>query len=89
MSDNHYVGSTIRRFVTVTDPDGVLTNGTVTLEVTDPSGAVTTPVPDNPSTGIYEHYLALTEAGDFYLEWTVTIGSYVEVEVCSVCAVAP
>lgn len=83
------VGSTVLQRITVTDPaTGALTDATVTLVVQAPDGTETTPAPDHPSTGVYEHYLALTAEGWWTLIWTAASGQFVTVEECAVCASA-
>ena len=59
------VGSTVLIQITVTDPvTGDLAAAMVDLVVQAPDGTETSPVPTNPSVGVYEHYLTLTqEAG--------------------------
>lgn len=80
------VGSTVLIQITVTDPDGELTAASVELVIRDPQGNEATVSPSNPSTGVYEYYLALDEEGWFTAIWTVTVGSYVTVKECQVCA---
>lgn len=86
---NPIVGSTVNVQITVTDPDtGDLTNATVDLVIRDPSGNESSVVPTNPSTGVYSYYLTLDEDGWWYAIWTVTLGNYVTVKECGVCATA-
>lgn len=80
------VGSTVLIQITVTDPDGELSAASVDLVIRDPSGNESSVSPSNPSLGVYEYYLALDEEGWFYAIWTVTVGSYVTVKECGVCA---
>lgn len=82
------VGSTVLIQITVTDPDGELTAASVDLTIRAPDGTQTTPAPANPSLGVYEYYLPLTEDGWWYAIWEVTVGSYVTVKECGVCAFA-
>ena len=83
---NPIVGSTVLTQITVTDPDGELAAATVELVIRAPDGTETTETPDNPSTGVYEYYLPLDEEGWWYAIWTVTVGAYVTVKECGVCA---
>ena len=80
------VGSTVLSRVTVTDPDGELAAATVDLVIRAPDGTETSETPDNPSVGVYEYYLPLTEEGWWYAIWTVTVGNYTTVTECGVCA---
>ena len=81
------VGSTVLMQITVTDAvTGDLTNGTVDLVIRAPDGTETTEVPTNPSVGIYQHFLTLTDEGWWYAIWTVTVGDFTTVEECGVCA---
>lgn len=83
------VGSTVLIQITVTDPvTGDLAAAMVDLVVQAPDGTETSPVPTNPSVGVYEHYLTLTQEGWWYAIWTATSGEYVTVKECSVCASA-
>ena len=84
---NPLVGSTVLVQITVTDPTtGALSDATVDLVVRTPDGTETAETPDHPSTGIYEHYLTLTEEGWWTTIWTVTVGEFVTVKECQVCA---
>lgn len=83
---NPIVGSTVLIQITVTDPDGELSAATVDLVIRDPDGDETSVSPTNPSLGVYEYYLALVEDGWWYAIWTVTVGNYVTVKECGVCA---
>lgn len=84
---NPLVGSTVKAQVTVTNPDtGVLTDGTVTLAVTNPDNTTSGVSPTNPSTGIYSYNLMLNAAGWWTLTWTVSAGGYTTVTECQVCA---
>jgi hypothetical protein len=83
------VGSTVLIQITVTDPvTGDPAAATVDLVIQAPDGTETTPVPTNPSVGVYQHYLALDAAGWWTAYWTATSGEYVTVKECSVCASA-
>lgn len=64
---------------------GVLTNATVALAVTDPTGDVTNPSITNSSTGVYDASFTLTEAGLWTWTWTVS-GNVVDVAHGSVVA---
>lgn len=85
---NPLVGSTVLIYITVTDPlTGDPAAATVDLTIISPAGVETTPTPTNPSTGVYEHFLTLTEEGDWWAVWEATSGDYTTVKECSVCAV--
>lgn len=62
----------------VRDPDGTLTNATMTLGVTSPSGTTSTPSITNTSTGLYDASVTVTEAGVWFYVWTAA-GAVVEV----------
>lgn len=84
---NPLVGSTVLIQITVTDPTtGDLAAATVDLVIKAPDGTETPETPDNPSLGVYEFYLSLDETEWWTAIWTVTVGSYVTVKECSVCA---
>lgn len=83
---NHLVGSTVRVQITVRDEDGELVAASVDLVIQDPSGDETTPAVLNPSLGVYQYYLTLDEVGWWTAIWTATVGSFVEVKECTVCA---
>lgn len=85
---NPIVGSTVLIQITVTTPDGDLTAASVDLTIRDPEGNQTSVSPSNPSLGVYEYYLNLDEDGWWYAIWEVTVGSYVTVKECGVCAFA-
>ena len=85
---NPLVGSTVQVQITVTDPDGNLAAASVDLVVQDPSGNESTEVPTNPSTGVYQFFLTLDEEGWWTTIWTATVGDFVTVKECSVCAEA-
>lgn len=83
------VGSTVLIQITVTDPvTGALAAASVDLTIQAPDGTETTPVPTNPSLGVYQHFLTLSQEGWWYAIWTATSGSFVTVKECSVCASA-
>lgn len=72
----------------VYDAAGALTNATVLLTVTDPSGDVTTPTPTNSATGTYDASFTLTEAGTWTWRWAIS-GAVVDVEDGSILAADP
>lgn len=70
-----------------TDPP-TLTDATVVVTVTDPSGATTTPAVSHPATGTYRASFNLTTAGVWYWQWTIS-GTVVDVQTGQVTAVSP
>jgi len=60
---------------------GVPVDPDVTLFIRDPLGVVTSPTPDNPEVGTYEHELVLDLAG--WYDWEFQGTSVEGVEVCS------
>ncbi len=58
--------------------DGVLTNATLVLTVTDPSGAVTTPSVGHTATGTYDGSFTISSAGVWFWYWTAS-GAVVDV----------
>lgn len=71
MTSTYDIGDSVRLTFSVT-VDGVLTDATVALTITDPSGNVTTPGTSHPSTGVYSATLAATSAGVWIYRWTAT-----------------
>ena len=64
------IGQTVVLQATFKDIAGVLVDpSSVTLTIEDPSGDETTPVPTNPSVGVYQHPLDLDEVGDWDYRW--------------------
>lgn len=59
-------------------PNGVLTDATVVLTVTDPAGTVTTPSVAHTSTGIYDASFTISTAGVWFWYWTAS-GTVVDV----------
>lgn len=82
------VGDRINLQHLVYDSSGTLTNSTVVLTVTDPSGNVTTPTVSNTATGTYTASFTLSTAGVWSWVWTVS-GTVVDVEYGSVFAASP
>ena len=84
---NPLVGSTVLIQITVTDPTtGELSAASVDLVIRAPDGTESAESPTNPSLGVYEYYLTL-DAEDWWTAiWTVTVGEYVTVKECQVCA---
>lgn len=82
------VGDRVNLQHLVYDADGALTNATVVLTVTDPTGDATTPSVTNSSTGTYDAGFTLTEAGTWSWKWTVS-GAVVDVDYGSVLAADP
>lgn len=72
----------------VYDSTGTLTNATVVLTVTDPSGATTTPTVTHVSTGTYTADFTLTTAGPWRWKWDVS-GAVIDVAYGQVTAVDP
>ena len=70
------------------NPDGVLTNATVTLAVTDPAGVVTNPSVTNTSTGVYDATFDLNAVGLWRWKWTAS-GAVVDVAYDSIAAQDP
>ena len=71
----------------VYNDSGALTDATVALTVTDPSGNTTTPSVNHASTGTYTSTFTLTAAGVWYGTWAVS-GAVVKVDEFQVTAVA-
>ncbi len=69
-------------------PDGVPTDATVALVVTDPIGATSNPVIAHTATGTYDAGFTLTAAGSWFWAWTSS-GAVVDVETGSVLAADP
>lgn len=82
------VGDRINLQHLVYNAAGVLTNATVVLTVTDPSGDITTPTVTNASTGTYTAVVTLSEAGRWSWVWSVS-GTVVKVDSGSILAVDP
>lgn len=85
----YVTGQTVTLRATFRDIAGDLIDPSiVVLTVEDPDDNVDSPVPTNPSVGVYEHQLTLDEAGwwDFRYEGTTSEGT----SVCegTVCALA-
>lgn len=67
------VGDAVALRHEVRSPSGTLTNATVALTVTDPSGNTSTPVVSNTSVGVYESTSTVAdEAGVWSYEWDVS-----------------
>lgn len=70
---NYDIGDDVLISVTVTDSAGVPANpSTITLEVTAPSGATTSPAHNNDGVGLYSAAAAADEAGLWRYTWTTT-----------------
>jgi hypothetical protein len=69
-------------------PDGVPTDATVVLVVTDPAGTTSNPVIAHTSTGVYDAAFTLTAAGVWFWAWTAS-GAVVDVETGSLSAANP
>jgi hypothetical protein len=82
------VGDRLNLQYLVYNSAGVLTNATVVLTVTDPSGDVTTPTVTNSATGTYDASFTLSEAGTWTWKWAAS-GAVVDVDYGSVFAVDP
>lgn len=90
MSTVRDVGDRINVRYESRNADGVLTNTTMTLAVTSPSGTVSNPSITNTSTGVYDAAFTLTEAELWRWTWTAS-GTIVDVAYGEVLAktVAP
>lgn len=66
------VGQMVRLATSITDLSDVLTDATVTLTVTDPAGAVTTPTVAHGTTGQYSATFTLTSAGIWHYVWAAS-----------------
>lgn len=62
----------------VVEPNGVLTDATTVLTVTDPAGNVSTPTPTHTSLGVYDASFTLTTAGTWFWYWTAS-GTVIDV----------
>jgi hypothetical protein len=62
----------------VVSPNGVLTDATTVLTVTDPAGTITTPSVTHTSTGIYDGSFAISSDGVWFWYWTAS-GAVVDV----------
>lgn len=71
MSATYDIGDGVALTFTVT-VGGVLTDATVAVTVTDPSGTTSTPSVVNASTGVYTAAVAATAAGTWLYRWTAT-----------------
>jgi len=69
-------------------PDGVLTDATVALVVTDPAGTTSNPTITHTSTGVYDAAFTLASAGVWFWAWTSS-GAVVDVETGSLLASNP
>ncbi len=69
-------------------PDGVPTDATVALVVTDPVGTTSNPTIAHTSTGTYDASFTLTAAGPWFWAWTAS-GAVVDVETGSLLAANP
>lgn len=80
------VGESRTTQVTFRDQDGTLVDpSSVTLTIRDPEGTVTTPTPDNPSTGVYEHEIDFDEAGWWRWQWSGTTSEGTVIAECQEC----
>jgi hypothetical protein len=82
------VGDRVNLRYKIYNPDGVLTDATAVLTVTDPTGDVTTPSVTNTSTGVRDASFTLTEAGLWRWVWTIS-GAVIAVEYGDVLAASP
>lgn len=70
MSCTYYEGDTVTLQATFHDIAGELVDpSTVTLTVENPSAVITSPVPSNPSVGVYRAQVPLTEPGWWSYRW--------------------
>lgn len=72
----------------VYDSSGTLTDATVVLTVTDPSGTTSTPTVTRTATGTYDAGFTLAAAGTWFWVWTVS-GAVVDVDYGSLLAGNP
>lgn len=79
------VGDRVNLRYQARDPDGDLVAATVTLTVTDPSGATTNPSITNSGTGLYDAAFTLNSAGLWTWRWDVS-GAVVDVQFDAVYA---
>lgn len=64
------VGQSVILKTTFKDTDGENVDpATVDLTIEAPDGTITTPSPDNPSVGVYQHQLNLSIDGDWDYRW--------------------
>lgn len=84
----HDVGDRVNLRYEAFDPDKEPVAATVTLTVTDPAGADTTPSVTNPELGKYDAAFTLTSAGLWRWRWDVS-GAVVDVQVGAVLAADP
>lgn len=74
------IGDAVRVETTVRNPDGALTNATMSITVTKPDGTAASPsVPSNVSTGVYQSTVTVDQAGWWTYVWTAA-GAVVGVE---------
>lgn len=66
---NPIVGATVTLQATFRDIAGGLVDPIVMLYVRDPLGVESTPVPTNPSTGVFEYELTLDVVGVWRWRW--------------------
>ena len=66
------IGQQVRLECILKDYDDVLTTGTVTCEVKDPSLNVTTPTTSTPSTGTYYAFVTVDEEGTWHYRFEST-----------------
>lgn len=66
------VGDLVRLSTSVKDLSGALTNATVVLTITSPSGATSTPSVSNSSTGLYSATFTVDAEGIWLYKWSAT-----------------
>lgn len=66
------IGQQVRLECVLKDYGGALTTGTVTCEVKDPSGNVSTPTTSTPATGTYYAFVTVDEEGTWYYRFEST-----------------
>lgn len=80
-------GATVTTTATFTDIAGALVDpATVELTVQAPDGTQTTPVPTNPSVGVYAHEQTLDQTGNWWFHWEGETEEGTAVTECVVCA---
>lgn len=73
------IGDQIQLKVTLRNSSGTLTNGTVSIQVKEPDGTITSPSVSNSSTGLYSAGFTIDQSGEHLFKWTV-VGALTLVE---------
>lgn len=83
------VGQTVILQAVFTDTSGNNVDpSSVDLTIEAPDGTLSSPAPTNPSVGVYQHQLDLTEDGDWDWRWEGTTSEGTAVCEGRVCAIA-